>query len=499
MTNENPIERGLRPAPHNSATTTAAGAPVASDDYSLQQGKQGYIGLHDVGLIDKLAHFDRERTPERVVHAKGSGAFGVFEVTEDVSAYTAADFLQPGKKTPVLARFSTVAGEKGAADTQRDPRGFALKFYTQEGNYDMVGNNTPVFFIRDAIKFPDFIHSQKRTPDTDLQSFQMRWDFWTLSPESAHQVTWLFGDRGLPSSFREMDGFSSHTYQWINAKGERFWVKYHFKTDQGIGYLPQEEADKLAGTDPEFHRRDLYQHIQDGDYPSWTLKMQIMPEAEAENYKVNPFDLTKTWSQKDYPLIPVGKLTLNQIPKNFHVQIEQAAFSPSNLVRGIGLSPDKMLLGRVFSYPDTQRHRLGANFEQLPPNRPVVAVHNYSHQGPAAMEFNDPSVPTYVPNSGNGPTAQPEKSPADLGRWEPHGTEPYRGYPVEHEDDDFWSQPRTLVRDVMDDAQRERLVSNVVGTLDEVQEPVLSRVFEYWKNIDEEVGAAIEKSYKDNH
>ena len=499
MTNENPIERGLRPAPHNSATTTAAGAPVASDDYSLQQGKQGYIGLHDVGLIDKLAHFDRERTPERVVHAKGSGAFGVFEVTEDVSAYTAADFLQPGKKTPVLARFSTVAGEKGAADTQRDPRGFALKFYTQEGNYDMVGNNTPVFFIRDAIKFPDFIHSQKRTPDTDLQSFQMRWDFWTLSPESAHQVTWLFGDRGLPSSFREMDGFSSHTYQWINAKGERFWVKYHFKTDQGIGYLPQEEADKLAGTDPEFHRRDLYQHIQDGDYPSWTLKMQIMPEAEAENYKVNPFDLTKTWSQKDYPLIPVGKLTLNQIPKNFHVQIEQAAFSPSNLVRGIGLSPDKMLLGRVFSYPDTQRHRLGANFEQLPPNRPVVAVHNYSHQGPAAMEFNDPSVPTYVPNSGNGPTAQPEKSPADLGRWEPYGTEPYRGYPVEHEDDDFWSQPHTLVRDVMDDAQRERLVSNVVGTLDEVQEPVLSRVFEYWKNIDEEVGAAIEKSYKDNH
>ena len=499
MTNEDPIERGLRPAPHNSATTTAAGAPVASDDFSLQQGKQGYIGLHDVGLIDKLAHFDRERTPERVVHAKGSGAFGIFDVTEDVSAYTAADFLQPGKKTPVLARFSTVAGEKGAADTQRDPRGFALKFYTEEGNYDMVGNNTPVFFIRDAIKFPDFIHSQKRASDTDLQSFHMRWDFWTLSPESAHQVAWLFGDRGLPSSFREMDGFSSHSYQWINAKGERFWVKYHFKTDQGIGYLSQAEADKLAGSDPEYHRRDLYQHIQDGDYPSWTLKMQIMPEAEAENYKVNPFDITKTWSQKDYPLIPVGKLTLNQIPKNFHVQIEQAAFSPSNLVRGIGFSPDKMLLGRVFSYPDTQRHRLGANFEQLPPNRPVVDVNNYSHQGPAAMEFNDPSVPTYVPNSGNGPTAQPELSAADLGRWEPHGDEPYRGYPLEHEDDDFWSQPHVLVREVMDDAARERLVSNVVGTLDEVQEPVLSRVFEYWKNIDGEVGAAIEKSYKDNH
>ena len=417
MTNENPIERGLRPVPHNAATTTNAGAPIASDDFSLQQGEQGYIGLHDVGLVDKLAHFDRERTPERVVHAKGAGAFGVFEVTEDVSAYTAADFLQPGKKTPVLARFSTVAGEKGAPDTQRDPRGFALKFYTEEGNYDMVGNNTPVFFIRDAIKFPDFIHSQKRTPDTDLQSFQMRWDFWTLTPESAHQVAWLFGDRGLPSSYREMDVFSSHTYQWINAKGERFWVKYHFKTDQGIGYLPQAEADRLAGSDPEYHRRDLYQHIKDGDYPSWTLKMQIMPEAEAESYKVNPFDITKTWSQKDYPLIPVGKLTLNQLPKNFHVQVEQAAFSPSNLVRGIGFSPDKMLLGRVFSYPDTQRHRLGANFEQLPPNRPVADVNNYSHQGPAAMEFNDPSVPPYVPNSGNGPTAQPEKSPADLGRW----------------------------------------------------------------------------------
>ena len=398
MTNENPIERGLRPVPHNAATTTNAGAPIASDDFSLQQGEQGYIGLHDVGLVDKLAHFDRERTPERVVHAKGAGAFGVFEVTEDVSAYTAADFLQPGKKTPVLARFSTVAGEKGAPDTQRDPRGFALKFYTEEGNYDMVGNNTPVFFIRDAIKFPDFIHSQKRTPDTDLQSFQMRWDFWTLTPESAHQVAWLFGDRGLPSSYREMDGFSSHTYQWINAKGERFWVKYHFKTDQGIGYLPQAEADRLAGSDPEYHRRDLYQYIKDGDYPSWTLKMQIMPEAEAESYKVNPFDITKTWSQKDYPLIPVGKLTLNQLPKNFHVQVEQAAFSPSNLVRGIGFSPDKMLLGRVFSYPDTQRHRLGANFEQLPPNRPVADVNNYSHQGPAAMEFNDPSVPPYVPN-----------------------------------------------------------------------------------------------------
>lgn len=370
MTNENPIERGLRPVPHNAATTTNAGAPIASDDFSLQQGEQGYIGLHDVGLVDKLAHFDRERTPERVVHAKGAGAFGVFEVTEDVSAYTAADFLQPGKKTPVLARFSTVAGEKGAPDTQRDPRGFALKFYTEEGNYDMVGNNTPVFFIRDAIKFPDFIHSQKRTPDTDLQSFQMRWDFWTLTPESAHQVAWLFGDRGLPSSYREMDGFSSHTYQWINAKGERFWVKYHFKTDQGIGYLPQAEADRLAGSDPEYHRRDLYQHIKDGDYPSWILKMQIMPEAEAESYKVNPFDITKTWSQKDYPLIPVGKLTLNQLPKNFHVQVEQAAFSPSNLVRGIGFSPDKMLLGRVFSYPDTQRHRLGANFEQLPRTAP---------------------------------------------------------------------------------------------------------------------------------
>lgn len=497
MTNENPIERGLRPVPHNAATTTNAGAPIASDDFSLQQGEQGYIGLHDVGLVDKLAHFDRERTPERVVHAKGAGAFGVFEVTEDVSAYTAADFLQPGKKTPVLARFSTVAGEKGAPDTQRDPRGFALKFYTEEGNYDMVGNNTPVFFIRDAIKFPDFIHSQKRTPDTDLQSFQMRWDFWTLTPESAHQVAWLFGDRGLPSSYREMDGFSSHTYQWINAKGERFWVKYHFKTDQGIGYLPQAEADRLAGSDPEYHRRDLYQHIKDGDYPSWTLKMQIMPEAEAESYKVNPFDITKTWSQKDYPLIPVGKLTLNQLPKNFHVQVEQAAFSPSNLVRGIGFSPDKMLLGRVFSYPDTQRHRLGANFEQLPPNRPVADVNNYSHQGPAAMEFNDPSVPPYVPNSGNGPTAQPEKSLADLGRWEPHGNDLYRGVPVRHDDDDYWTQPHILVREVMDDPQRERLISNVVGTLGGVTEPVLSRVFEYWKNIDAEVGAAIEKGYKE--
>ena len=498
MTNEKPSERGLRPSAHNTGTTTNAGAPIASDDFSVQQGKQGYIGLHDVGLVDKLAHFDRERIPERVVHAKGSGAFGEFEVTEDVSAYTCADFLQPGKKTLVLARFSVVAGEKGSADTVRDPRGFALKFYTEEGNYDMVGNNTPVFFIRDAIKFPDFIHSQKRTPDTDLQDWTMRWDFWTLATESAHQVAWLFGDRGIPSTYREMDGFSSHTYQWVNEKGERFWVKYHFKTDLGNNYLTQDEADRLAGTDPEYHRRDLYQAIKDGNFPTWTLKMQIMPEDEAEKYKVNPFDITKTWSQKDYPLIPVGKLTLNEIPKNFHVQVEQAAFSPSNIVRGVGFSPDKMLLGRVFSYPDTQRHRLGGNFEQLPPNRPLANVNNYSHQGAAAMEFNDPTVPTYVPNSFDGPRADEKLSPGDLGRWEPHGDEPYRGDPYPHPEDDDFSQAHVLVRDVMSEEERDRLVSNVVGTLDTVQEPVLSRVFDYWRKIDEEVGDRIEKDFKDS-
>ena len=352
-------------------TTTTAGIPVESDEHSLTAGGDGPILLQDAYLIEKMAQFNRERVPERQPHAKGGGAFGRFEVTHDVDAYTKADLFQPGRSTEMLARFSTVAGERGSPDTWRDPRGFALKFYTAQGNYDMVGNNTPIFFMRDPMKFQDFIRSQKRRADNDIRDNDMQWDFWTLSPETAHQVTWLFGDRGIPRTWRNMDGFSSHTFMWVNADGEQFWVRYHFKTDQGIEFFTQDEADRMAGTDGDYHRRDLWEAIERGDHPSWSLKMQIMPFEEAKTYRFNPFDLTKAISQKDYPLIPVGTMTLDRNPSNYHTEIELAAFEVSNLVPGIGPSPDKMLLGRMFSYADAHRARIGANYNELPVNRPA--------------------------------------------------------------------------------------------------------------------------------
>jgi len=358
----------------NGPTTRLNGAPVPTEQHSLTNGPQGGINLHDIHLLEKLAHFNRERIPERVVHAKGAGAFGELTITEDVSKYTKAAVFQPNTVTPMLARFSTVAGEQGSPDGWRDVRGFSLKFYTEEGNLDIVGNNTPVFFIRDGIKFPDFIHSQKRLPDTGLRDANMQWDFWTASPESAHQVTYLMGDRGIPKDFRHMDGFGSHTYQWINAEGERFWVKYHFKTRQGWDFLTDDEAAELVGENTDHARQDLFEAIERGDYPTWDVKVQIMPYDEAAGYKVNPFDLTKTWSQKDYPLIPVGHFTLNRNPGNFFAEIEQAAFAPSNTVPGVGFSPDKMLLARVFSYADAHRYRLGVNHDQLPVNQPRCPV-----------------------------------------------------------------------------------------------------------------------------
>ncbi|MBD8507224.1 catalase [Hoyosella sp. G463] len=473
------------------ATTTNSGIPVASDEHSLTVGPQGPIALHDHYLIEKMAQFNRERVPERVVHAKGSGAFGNLEITDDVSAYTCADFLQPGKKTEMLARFSTVAGEQGSPDTWRDPRGFALKFYTEHGNYDLVGNNTPVFFVRDPMKFQDFIRSQKRMPDSGLRDHNMQWDFWTLSPESAHQVTWLMGDRGIPRTFRNMDGFGSHTYMWINKEGERFWVKYHFKTRQGIECLTQEEADELAGSAPDAHRKDLFESIRDGNYPQWDLEVQIMPLADAENYRVNPFDLTKVWSQKDYPRKHVGVMTLDRNPENFFAQVEQAAFEPSNVVPGIGFSPDKMLLGRVFSYADTHRYRIGVNYTQLPVNAPKVPVHSYSKDGNMRYAYNAPAEPVYAPNSYGGPHANPEAAGPYAG-WDTAGEMVREAY-VQHPEDDDFRQAGTLVREVMDDDQRERLVNNVVGHLpDGVTEPVLERAFEYWKNIDPEIGKRIE-------
>ncbi len=351
--------------------TDENGAPVADNQHSQSAGPTGPLLLQDHHLIEKLARFDRERIPERVVHARGSGAYGTFELTKDCSAWTKAAFLNGvGKKTETFQRFSTVALERGSSDVVRDPRGFALKFYTEEGNYDLVGNGTPVFFIRGPQKFPDFIHSQKRDPFTNMQEPDNAWDFFSHSPEATHQFTWLFGDRGIPASYRNLDGFGSHTYQWVNAKGEVFWVKYHFKTDQGIKNLTSEEAAGIGATNPDHHHQDLLQAIEKGQFPTWTVKVQIMPAAEAASYRFNPFDLTKVWYYKDYPLIEIGKHTLNRNPDNYFAEVEQAAFNPANFVPGIGPSPDKMLQGRLFSYGDTQRYRLGINHTQIPVNRP---------------------------------------------------------------------------------------------------------------------------------
>lgn len=476
-------------------TTTDAGVPVASDEHSLTVGPDGPILLQDHYLIEQMAQFNRERIPERQPHAKGGGAFGRFEVTGDVSEYTKAAVFQPGSTTELLARFSTVAGERGSPDTWRDPRGFALKFYTSEGNFDLVGNNTPVFFIRDPMKFQHFIRSQKRRSANNLRDHDMQWDFWTLSPESAHQVTWLMGDRGIPRSWRHMNGYSSHTYMWVNAAGDRFWVKYHFKTDQGVEFLTQEEADHLAGADGDYHQRDLYDSIEAGDHPSWTLHMQIMPFDEARTYRFNPFDLTKVWPHGDYPLIEVGKMTLDRNVTDYHTEIEQAAFQPNNIVPGTGLSPDKMLLARGFSYADAHRARLGTNYQQIPVNQPKAPVHSYSKDG--AMRMQNVSDPVYAPNSYGGPQADPERYP-ETAVWASDGEMVRSAYTL-REDDDDWGQAGTLVREVLDDAARDRLVSNVVGHLsDGVSAKVLARAIEYWRNIDKDLGDRIAEGVNGN-
>lgn len=474
-------------------TTTDSGIPISSDEHSLTIGPNGPILLHDHYLIEQMANFNREKIPERQPHAKGGGAFGHFEATEDVSKYTKAAVFQPETKTDLVIRFSTVAGERGSPDTWRDPRGFAVKFYTSEGNFDMVGNNTPVFFVRDPMKFQHFIRSQKRRANNNLRDHDMQWDFWTLSPESAHQVAWLMGDRGIPKSWRHMNGYSSHTYMWVNAQGEKFWVKYHFKTDQGIKFLTQQEADLLAGTDGDYHTRDLYEAIERGEFPSWTLYMQIMPFKEAETYRFNPFDLTKVWPHADYPLVKVGKLTLNRNPTDYHTEIEQAAFEPNNMVPGTGISPDKMLLARVFSYADAHRARLGVNYKQIPVNKPKCPVHCYSKDG--AMRIENILDPVYAPNSKGGPKADSSRNP-EVATWEVHGEFVRAAYTLRKDDNDF-GQANTLVRKVMDDEARNRLISNVVGHLkDGVTEPVLKRAFEYWKKIDQQIGEDIEKGVR---
>jgi catalase len=470
-------------------TTTDAGVPATSDEHSLTVGPDGPILLQDHYLIQKMAQFNRERVPERVVHAKGGGAHGFFEVTEDVTQYTKADFLsQVGKKTPVFLRFSTVAGELGSADTVRDPRGFAIKLYTEQGNYDIVGNNTPVFFVKDPSKFQDFIHSQKRMPETNLRSNDAQWDFWTLSPESAHQVTILMSDRGTPRTWRHQHGFSSHTFMWVNQAGERFWVKYHFKTVQGIENFTDAEAKAVVAEDPDFHIRDLFDSIAKGDAPEWRLEMQIMPFEEAADYRFNPFDLTKVWPHGDYPGITIGRLVLDRNPENYFAEVEQAAFEPANMVPGIGPSPDKMLLGRLFSYPDTHRHRIGTNYTQLPINAPKSPVHTYNKDGAMRYHHNG-AQPVYAPNSHGGPVADPSLGEA---AWFQEGGEIVRSAYTPRRDDDDFSQPGALYRDVMSETDRGHLVENIVGHLsDGVADETLERALQYWTNVDSDLGARV--------
>ncbi len=470
-------------------TTTDAGIPAGSDEHSLTVGPDGPILLQDHYVIQKMAQFNRERVPERVVHAKGGGAHGFFEVTEDVTQYCKADFLsEVGRRTPVFLRFSTVAGELGSADTVRDPRGFAIKFYTQEGNYDLVGNNTPIFFVRDPSKFQDFIHSQKRLPDTHLRSNDMQWDFWTLSPESAHQVSFLMSDRGTPRTWRHMNGYGSHTFLWENDGGEKFWVKYHFKTVQGIETFTDAVAKAMVAEEPDFHLRDLFDSVAKGDSPEWRLEMQIMPFADAADYRFNPFDLTKVWPHGDYPPITIGRMVLDRNPENYFAEVEQAAFEPANMVRGIGPSPDKMLLGRLFSYPDTHRYRIGTNYLQLPINRPKSPVHSYNKDG--AMRYqHSGDQPVYAPNSHGGPKADP--SFMDVA-WGVEGAEIVRhAYTLRRDDDDF-GQPGALWREVLSDTDRDHLVSNIVAHATNAVTPeIQQRVIEYWTRVDSDLGSSV--------
>src|SRR5215468_976228 len=465
--------------------TTAGGNPVADNQNSLTAGPRGPVLLADYHLVEKMAHFNRERIPERVVHAKGSAAYGTLTITKDISRYTRARLLSAvGKKTELLLRFSTVAGERGAADAERDVRGFAIKFYTEEGNWDLVGNNTPVFFIRDPLKFSDFIHSQKRDPKTNLRNPTAMWDFWSLSPESLHQVTILFSDRGQPASYRHMHGFGSHTFSFINAKNERFWVKFHFKTLQVIQNHGNAEVAHLIGEDRESAQRDLFEAIERGDHPKWRMMVQVMPETAAETYPLNPFDLTKVWPYKDYPLIEVGILELNRNPENYFAEVEQAALAPSHIVPGVGHSPDKMLQARVFSYADAHRYRLGVNHDSLPVNRPRCPVHNYHRDGLMRSDGNGGDAANYEPNSAGGPqqSAAYRESPlriaGDADRYDHRAG------------NDDYGQAGALFR-LMAPAQRELLLDNIAGAMKGVPEAIQLRQIGHFMKADPAYGAGV--------
>ena len=469
--------------------TTQAGAPVADNQNSLTAGARGPMLLQDVWFLEKLAHFDREVIPERRVHAKGSGAFGTFTVTGDITRYTkAALFAQPGKQTPLFVRFSTVAGERGAADAERDVRGFAVKFYTEEGNWDLVGNNTPVFFIRDPLKFPDFIHTQKRDPRTNLRSADAAWDFWNQHPEALHQVTILMSDRGLPQNYRQMHGFGSHTYSFVNAEGERFWVKFHFKSQQGIANYTDEEAGELVGRDRESAQRDLYEHIQNGDFPRWKLCVQVMPEAEAQTYRINPFDLTKVWPHSDYPLIEVGIMELNRNPENFFAEVEQSAFNPAAVVPGIGFSPDKMLQGRLFSYGDAQRYRLGVNHHLIPVNKARCPFHSYHRDGQMRVDGNYGGHTNYEPNSYGAWQEQPGAAEPPL---KINGDADHWSYPCD--DADYYEQPGKLFR-LMTPEQQEALFGNTARQLGDAPKMIKLRHIRNCAKADPAYGAGVARA-----
>ncbi|KYB28799.1 Catalase-like Protein [Tribolium castaneum] len=462
---------------NDSAATTGHGTPIGEKDATLTVGPRGPILLQDNNFIEELAHFDRERIPERVVHAKGAGAFGYFEVTHDITKYTAAKvFSNIGKRTPIAIRFSTVAGESGSADTVRDPRGFAMKFYTEDGIWDLVGNNTPIFFIRDPILFPHFIHSQKRNPQTHLKDANMFWDFITLRPETTHQTI-------------HMNGYGSHTFKLVNAEGKAVYCKFHHKTDQGIRNLDVQKAAQLASTDPDYGLRDLYNAIANGNYPSWTTYIQVMTMEQAAACKFNPFDLTKVWPHGEYPLIPVGKFTLNRNPENYFAEVEQIAFSPAHMIPGIEPSPDKMLLGRLFSYGDTHRHRLGANYLQLPVNCPFK-VRNYQRDGPQAIN-NQGGAPNYHPNSFNGPDGDsrakalnvPFAVSGDANRYDSG-------------DEDNYSQSRVFYQKTLDQGARDRLIANIVGNLKDAADFIQERAIRNFTQVDAGLGQKIAEGLK---
>ncbi|WML52826.1 catalase KatA [Neobacillus sp. PS3-12] len=470
--------------------TTGNGAPIGDNQNSITAGAQGPTLIQDVHLLEKLAHFNRERVPERVVHAKGAGAHGFFEVTKDLSKFTKAKvFNSVGKRTPLFIRFSTVAGELGSADTVRDPRGFAVKFYTEEGNYDIVGNNTPIFFIRDAIKFPDFIHTQKRDPRTHLKNLTAIWDFWSLSPESLHQVTYLMGDRGIPATLRHMNGYGSHTFKWVNHEGKTVWVKYHFKTEQGVKNLTTEAAAKIAAENPDYHTEDLFNAIEKGDYPAWKLYVQIMPIEDANTYKWDPFDVTKVWSHKDYPLQEVGRMVLNRNPENYFAEVEQATFSPGTMVPGVEPSPDKMLQGRLFAYSDAHRYRVGANHNLLPINRPKIEVNNYQRDGSMRFDHNGGGSVYYEPNSFSGPEEVPDQKQTSFAVSGLAESAAYNHH-------DHYTQAGNLFR-LMSKEERVRLVDNIVAAMKPVErEDIKLRQIQHFYKADPEFGECVANGLK---